>query len=181
MSGDYGTPDAEALVISNLRLAYSMAKKRCPLYLRDDAAQEASIRLWRVAHKHNPEKASFSTYACTVINNKVMDVAKFERRRAKHFVPFDLFQHEKEYAYKRTPLDDIINKEEQTLHEQLYQAVQSLPLRERYVITVRYGLFEEKPHQLNEIGRILHTSVSEVRKIERHACKKLKELLKQAG
>ncbi len=181
MSVDYGPVDAEALVISNLGLASSMARRRCPQYLRDDAAQEGIIKMWQVAKYYNSDKGSFSTYACTVINNKVMDVAKFEKRRAQHFISFNPFQHEQEYAYEVTPLDDIINKEEHALYEQLHRAVESLPLRERYVITVRYGLFEEKPHQLNQIGKILHVSVSEVRRIERHACKKLKELMKQAG
>ena len=162
--------DSEALVNSNLRLAYSMAKKRSPLYLRDDAAQEAAIKLWQVAQNYAPEKGSFSTYACTCMSRRIMDFTKVEKRRGAHFEPFSV--------HERT-LNKIVSGEDQPVIDQLRKAVQSLPLYERHVITFHYGLYEEEPHTLTEIGRMLKMSKGKVRTIQSRALKNLKEILAQ--
>ena len=181
MSGDYqgrNKPvDSEALVVSNLRLAYAMAKKRCPLYLRDDAAQEAAMKLWQVAKKYAPERGSFSTYACTCMGRKIMDITKTEKRRGAHFETIDDF--ELFLGHVRTPLDEIINNENQSVNGQLRKAVKSLPLYERHVITFHYGLYNQKPYTLVEIGAMLKMPKEKVRSIQRRALKNLKEILAQ--
>jgi|SRR3990172_13269067 len=181
MSGDYqgrNKPvDSEALAVSNLRLAYAMAKKRCPLYLRDDAAQEAAIKLWQIAQSYSPEKGSFSTYACVCMGRRILDFAKVEKRRGAHFEPIDNF--ELFSGNERTPLDEIINNENQSVNGQLRKAVKSLPLYERHVITFHYGLYNQKPYTLVEIGAMLKLPKEKVRSIQRRALKNLKEILSQ--
>ncbi len=190
MSGDAGKYDAaaqvkegneavyEELVLKNLNLTHAMAKKRCKPYLREDAAQEAAIKLWKVARRHDPEKASFSTYACTCISNKIMDIAKMERRRAQHFRPFD--PDSQDPAYNSTPLDEIVKKEERTFNTQLYKSVQVLPLHERFVITFHHGLYGKEPRTLRTIGKMLKLPEGTVKTIERRAYKKLREQLASA-
>lgn len=180
MSGDYqgrNKPvDSEALVNSNLRLAYAMAKKRSPLYLRDDAAQEAAIKLWQVAQNYTPARGSFSTYACTCMGRRIMDFTKVEKRRGAHFESIDNF--ELFWGSERTHLGKIIG-DDQPVIDQLRKAVQSLPLYERHVITFHYGLYDDGPHTLVDIGRMLKLPKEKVRSIQRRALKNLKEILSQ--
>ncbi len=175
MSEDTGKYDA--LVVSNLRLVTSMARKRCSPYIRDDAAQEAAIKLLKVAKYHDPKKASFSTYACSCINNKLIDVVKVERRRADHFRPFS--SDYPEPADATTPLDEIVKKEEQEFVEKLHKAVQLLPLYERYIITFHYGLHDEVPKSLRKVSEMIKLPYGTVKSIEQRAYKKLRAALKE--
>ena len=183
MSGDYQgrnnkrgkSFDPEALAVSNLRLAYAMAKKCSPLYLRDDAAQEAAIKLLQVSQYYSPEKGSFSTYACTCMGRRIMDFAKVEKRLAGHFESFDQFEDD----HQNSPLDERIESERLLFVEQLNKAVQSLPLYERHVITFRFGLYESEPHTLVEIGAMLKMPKNKVRGIQLRAFKKLKDILNE--
>ncbi len=176
MSGDYqgSNKPVDSLVASHMRLAYAMAKNRSPLYLRDDAAQEAAFRMWEVAQKYDPKKGSFSTYVCTCMGRKIMDITKTEKRRSRHFEPFDSLDHDA--AHGRTPLDDIINREDRSAINRLCREVKSLPLHERYVITSHYGLYDQKPHTFVEIGAMLKVPASKVRTFKARALKRLREL-----
>jgi RNA polymerase sigma factor (sigma-70 family) len=179
MSGDYQghNNQVDALVVSNLRLAYAMAKRRSPFYLREDAAQEGAIKLWQAAQNYAPERGSFSSYASTCIGRRIMDFTKIERRRGAHFEPFDSFEHDCKYG--PTSLDRVISSEDRSNISELCKAVQSLPLYERHVITFRFGLYEEEPRTLVEIGKMLKVPKEKVRSIQNRALKKLKEILAQ--
>ncbi len=174
MSGDSGKYDE--LVVSNLRLIYSMARKRCSPYIRDDAAQEAAIKLWKVARFHDPKKASFSTYAGTCINRKLIDVSKVESRRASHFCRLNL--DNEELTDSTTPLDVMVKKEEVEFFEKLHTAVRELPLYERFIITFHYGLHGESAHPVREIADNLKMPYGTVKTMEQRAYKKLRAALK---
>ena len=55
-------------------------------------------------------------------------------------------------------------------------ALQSLPDRERQVLVLRYGLIDEEPKTLEEIGRRLGLTRERVRQIETEALKRLARL-----
>ncbi len=60
------------------------------------------------------------------------------------------------------------------VHDELEHALKSLAPRERAVIILRYGLFGEEPHTLEETGRRLHITRERSRQIESKAMEKLK-------
>lgn len=153
-----------------------MARKRCSPYIRDDAAQEAAIKLWKVAKFHDPKKASFSTYAGTCINRKLIDISKVESRRASHFCR--LRSDHDELADTLTPLDVMVKKEEAEFFKKLYKAVSELPLYERYIITFHYGLHGESARSVREIADILSMPYGTVKTMEQRAYDKLYAALK---
>jgi RNA polymerase nonessential primary-like sigma factor len=72
-----------------------------------------------------------------------------------------------------------VSPEEQLISESLYQDLQELmndlTLRERDVITMRYGLRDGHVYSLAEIGRALNLSRERVRQIETKAMQKLRQ------
>ena len=60
--------------------------------------------------------------------------------------------------------------------ENVYRALQALPLREREVIEMRYGLTGERPQTLEEVGRAFNVTRERIRQIENHTLKKLESL-----
>jgi RNA polymerase primary sigma factor len=60
--------------------------------------------------------------------------------------------------------------------EHVHRAVASLPLQERQVIEMRFGLCDQPPRTRAEVGRELDLTYERVRQIEIHTLKKLKEL-----
>lgn len=63
-------------------------------------------------------------------------------------------------------------------HEEVQELLGSLTEREQQVIRLRYGLGEEKPQTLEEIGSILGVTRERVRQIEARAMEKLRKQAK---
>ncbi|MDU5230189.1 MAG: sigma-70 family RNA polymerase sigma factor, partial [Anaerococcus sp.] len=72
-----------------------------------------------------------------------------------------------------TPVDMLIL--ERDMENFLMQALDQLTERERQIIIYRYGLDNEKPKTLEEIGSIYDLSRERIRQIENQALGKLKE------
>lgn len=62
--------------------------------------------------------------------------------------------------------------------EEVKELLETLGDRERQVIRLRYGLDDEKPHTLEEIGEILGVTRERVRQIETKALEKLRKNIK---
>lgn len=62
--------------------------------------------------------------------------------------------------------------------EEVKELLETLGDRERQVIRLRYGLYDEKPHTLEEIGEILGVTRERVRQIEAKALEKLRKNIK---
>ena len=62
--------------------------------------------------------------------------------------------------------------------EEVKELLETLSDRERQVIRLRYGLDDEKPHTLEEIGEILGVTRERVRQIEARALEKLRKSAK---
>lgn len=62
--------------------------------------------------------------------------------------------------------------------EEVKELLETLNDRERQVIRLRYGLDEEKPHTLEEIGEILGVTRERVRQLEARALEKLRKSAK---
>lgn len=165
----------EELVVSNLPLVSYIVNRTCRQGIREDAAQEAAIRLWLSAPRHNPRKTKFSTYAFTCIKNKVLDVAKGDARYSAKIHPiFDGFDR----IVEKTPLDDLVHSEEKKFIEKLHEAVQELPLYERFVVTFHYGLYGENPRPISEISKMLKVTNTRAKSLEKRAYRILRKALK---
>lgn len=83
-----------------------------------------------------------------------------------------------------TTLDQIhcerASPEEETFRakerERLKQALEQLPLRERRILSLRYGIEDCHPRTLSEIGKILDLSRERVRQLESLALSKLRKI-----
>ena len=78
-----------------------------------------------------------------------------------------------------TPVDMLIL--ERDMENFLMQALDQLTERERQIIIYRYGLDNEKPKTLEEIGSIYDLSRERIRQIENQALGKLKEFSDSEG
>ena len=58
-------------------------------------------------------------------------------------------------------------------HEQVQKLLGMLTDRERQVITLRFGLEDDQPRTLEEVGQILHVTREHIRQIESKALRKL--------
>ena len=70
-----------------------------------------------------------------------------------------------------TPADSAISKD---LREQLYKSMSSLEEREKNVLIARFGLEDNNPKTLDEIGVEMHLSRERIRQIEEKALRKLR-------
>lgn len=76
-----------------------------------------------------------------------------------------------------TPVDDQILEKDMEMF--LLKALDQLTDREKQIIIYRYGLDNEKPKTLEEIGKIYNLSRERIRQIENQALGKLKEFSDQ--
>jgi RNA polymerase primary sigma factor len=61
-------------------------------------------------------------------------------------------------------------------NEALHETLANLSFRERRVIELRYGLGEQHPHTLDEIGQTFNVTRERIRQVEHQALKKLQNL-----
>ncbi len=60
--------------------------------------------------------------------------------------------------------------------ENVHRALAALPVREREVIEMRFGLTGDRPRTLEEVGRAFNVTRERIRQIENHTLKKLEAL-----
>ena len=65
---------------------------------------------------------------------------------------------------------------EETIHKELENMINVLDDREKEIIKMRYGLDDQEPKTLEEVGEILGISRERVRQLEQRALKKLKAI-----
>ena len=74
---------------------------------------------------------------------------------------------------QRNPLDSIALQE---LHNHLLEGLKHLTEREREVIYLRYGLNDDEPHSLADVGRMLSISRQRARELEQNGLRRLRHL-----
>jgi len=82
---------ADPFGVELIRFAKSFQKKQVrdaagetsvsALYSTDDAIGEAICHIWRMLPNYKPDLGTFSTWACTVIKNKLVDYFRRNKRR----------------------------------------------------------------------------------------------------
>lgn len=183
----YTEGDLEAkhiLIERNLRLVAHIVKKyQPPPEEMEDLLSIGTIGLMKAVVTFNPQKSTrLGTYAARCIENEVLmhlrgkkksskEVSLYEPigtdREGNEIQLFDVIEMNEEDVYRRLERkEDIIR---------LYQKVESeLSSRERMVLKLRYGLYNEEEYTQREIAKMLGISRSYVSRIEKSAIEKLR-------
>ena len=183
----YTDGDLEAkhvLIERNLRLVAHIVKKYQTLEEdNEDLLSVGTIGLIKAVVTFNPDKSvRLGTYAARCIENEILmhfrarkkssrEISLYEPigtdREGNEIQLFDIIETDEDDAHRKAELKDDIRM--------LYQKVESeLSARERLVLKMRYGLYNEEEYTQREIAEQLGISRSYVSRIEKSAIEKLR-------
>lgn len=183
----YTEGDLEAkhiLIERNLRLVAHVVKKYQHLNEDpEDLLSIGTIGLIKAVVTFNPQKGNrLATYAARCIENEILMMLRGKKKTSKEvslYEPigtdregneiqlFDIIETDEDDAQTKVALKDDIRI--------LYEKVASeLSLRERLVLKMRYGLYNEEEYTQREIAEQLGISRSYVSRIEKSAIEKLR-------
>lgn len=184
----YTEGDLEAkhiLIERNLRLVAHIVKKYQTLEEdNEDLLSIGTIGLIKAVVTFNPDKSvRLGTYAARCIENEILMYLRAKKKSSKEvslYEPigtdregneiqlFDIIETDADDAHRKTELKEDIKT--------LYRKVESeLSPRERLVLKMRYGLYDEEEYTQREIAKQLGISRSYVSRIEKSAIEKLRE------
>ena len=173
------------LIERNLRLVAHIVKKYQTLEEdNEDLLSVGTIGLIKAVVTFNPDKSvRLGTYAARCIENEILmhfrakkktsrEISLYEPigtdREGNEIQLFDIIETDEDDAHRKAELKDDI--------KMLYQKVESeLSSRERLVLKMRYGLYNEEEYTQREIAKQLGISRSYVSRIEKSAIEKLRE------
>lgn len=184
----YTEGDLEAkhiLIERNLRLVAHIVKKYQTYEEEtEDLLSIGTIGLIKAVVTFNPDKCvRLGTYAARCIENEVLMYLRSKRKSSRDISLYEPIGTDREG--NEIQLFDIIETEEEDAHHKvelgedirrLYQKVESeLSPRERTVLKLRYGLYNEEEYTQREIAGQLGISRSYVSRIEKSAIEKLRK------
>ncbi len=184
----YTEGDLEAkhiLIERNLRLVAHIVKKyQTSPDDTEDLLSIGSIGLIKAVVTFDPDKSvRLGTYAARCIENELLMHLRAKKKTSREVSLYDPIGTDREG--NEIQLFDIIETEEDDAHRKielkddiqtLYQRVEAaLSPRERLVLKMRYGLYNEEEYTQREIADFLGISRSYVSRIEKSAIEKLRE------
>ena len=142
-----------------------------------------TIGLMKAVVTFDPEKsARLATYAARCIENELLMHFRGKKKSSKEVSLYEPIGTDREG--NEIQLFDVIEMGEEDVHHRLekkedvirlYQKVESeLSVRERIVLKLRYGLYNEEEYTQREIAKMLGISRSYVSRIEKSAIEKLR-------
>lgn len=183
----YTEGDLEAkhiLIERNLRLVAHIVKKyQPPPEEMEDLLSIGSIGLMKAVVTFDPDKsARLASYAARCIENEVLMYLRGKKKSSKEVSLYEPIGTDREG--NEIQLFDVIEMNEEDVYRRLerkedvirlYQQVESvLSQRERMVLKLRYGLYNEEEYTQREIAAMLGISRSYVSRIEKSAIEKLR-------
>jgi RNA polymerase sporulation-specific sigma factor len=183
----YTEGDLEAkhiLIERNLRLVAHIVKK---YQSSDDDVEDllsiGTVGLIKAVVTFNPEKCvRLGTYAARCIENEILmylrtkkkisrEISLYEPigtdREGNEIQLFDVIEAEEKDVFRKTEMREDI--------QMLYRKMETeLSARERMVLKMRYGLYNEEEYTQQEIAECLGISRSYVSRIEKSAIEKLR-------
>ena len=183
----YTEGDLEAkhiLIERNLRLVAHIVKKyQSSPEDTEDLLSIGTIGLIKAVVTFNPDKCvRLGTYAARCIENEILMYMRAKKKSSKEISLYEPIGTDREG--NEIQLFDIIETEEDDAHRKvelsddirlLYHKVESeLSPRERLVLKMRYGLYNEEEYTQREFGKQLGISRSYVSRIEKSAIEKLR-------
>ena len=173
------------LIERNLRLVAHVLKKYQSLDEdMEDLISIGTIGLIKAIVTFNPQKNNrLGTYAARCIENEILMMLRAKKKTSKEVSLYEPIGTDREG--NEIQLYDIIEAEEEEAHTRialkddirtLYDKVESiLSPREKLVLKMRYGLYNEEEYTQREIAEQLGISRSYVSRIEKSAIEKLRE------
>lgn len=183
----YTEGDLEAkhiLIERNLRLVAHIVKKyQPPPEEMEDLLSIGTIGLMKAVVTFDPDKsARLASYAARCIENEVLMYLRGKKKSSKEVSLYEPIGTDREG--NEIQLFDVIEMNEEDVYRRLerkedvirlYQQVESvLSQRERIVLKLRYGLYNEEEYTQREIAAMLGISRSYVSRIEKSAIEKLR-------
>ena len=183
----YTEGDLEAkhiLIERNLRLVAHIVKKyQPPPEEMEDLLSSGTIGLMKAVVTFDPDKsARLASYAARCIENEVLMYLRGKKKSSKEVSLYEPIGTDREG--NEIQLFDVIEMNEEDVYRRLerkedvirlYQQVESvLSQRERMVLKLRYGLYNEEEYTQREIAAMLGISRSYVSRIEKSAIEKLR-------
>ena len=173
------------LIERNLRLVAHVLKKYQHLEEEsEDLLSVGTIGLIKAILTFNPNKNNrLGTYAARCIENEILMTLRSKKKLSKEISLYEPIGTDHEG--NEIQLYDIIETDEADSHAKialkddirlLYQKVESvLSPRERLVLKLRYGLYQQDEYTQREIASLLGISRSYVSRIEKSAIEKLRD------
>ena len=183
----YTEGDIEAkhtLIERNLRLVAHIVKKyQSSPEDTEDLLSIGTIGLIKAVVTFNPDKCvRLGTYAARCIENEILMYMRAKKKSSKEISLYEPIGTDREG--NEIQLFDIIESKEDDAHRKveigddirmLYHNVEAeLSPRERLVLKMRYGLYNEEEYTQREIAKQLGISRSYVSRIEKSAIEKLR-------
>lgn len=184
----YTEGDLEAkhiLIERNLRLVAHIVKKyQSQEEEMEDLLSIGTIGLIKAVMTYDPDKCvRLGTYAARCIENEILMYYRAKKKISKDLSIYEPIGTDRDG--NEIKLYDIMEVNDENVLEQLelkenikelYQQIESvLSKRERWVIKMRYGLYDEQEHTQREIAHQLGISRSYVSRIEKSAIQKLRK------
>ena len=177
----------EKLIEHNLRLVVYLAKKYENTKVDlEDLVSIGSIGLIKGVNTYKLDKnIKLATYASRCIDNEILMYLRKNKRRKMEISLEDSLSYDQDGNELR--LEDIIGTdsdivtkgiEEESNKIMLKCEIEKLPLREKKVMTLRYGLNNTKEYTQKEVADYLGISQSYISRIEKKVIKRLKNLIK---
>ena len=183
----YTEGDLEAkhiLIERNLRLVAHIVKKyQPPPEEMEDLLSIGTIGLMKAVVTFDSDKsARLASYAARCIENEVLMYLRGKKKSSKEVSLYEPIGTDREG--NEIQLFDVIEMNEEDVYRRLerkedvirlYQQVESvLSQRERMVLKLRYGLYNEEEYTQREIAAMLGISRSYVSRIEKSAIEQLR-------
>ncbi len=172
----------DILIERNLRLVVHIMKK----YYSTAVEQEDLISIGTIglikgvnSYKEN-KKTRLSTYCAKCIENEVLMYFRSQKKLSGEVFLNDPLETDKDgnsltFEDIMSDNDDLLDKIElKNKTRKIYKYLEVLEPREKMIISLRYGLFDTKPHTQNEVAKRLSISRSYVSRIEKKALLKLR-------
>ncbi len=180
----YQKGDAKArdiLIERNLRLVVHIVKK----YYASGEEQEdlisiGTIGLIKGINSFNAaHKTRLSTYCARCIENEVLMHFRSQKKLANEVYLYDPLDTDKDG--NTITFQDIIFENDDMLEnitlknnqKKIYKYLEKLEPREKMIISLRYGLYDTRPHTQKQVAKKLSISRSYVSRIEKKALEKL--------
>lgn len=187
-----GDDEARNILIErNLRLVAHIAKKYAsPAMDNEDLISIGTIGLIKAVSTFNSKKSTqLATYASKCIENEILMTIRSGKKLKSEVSLSDPIGIDREgnaislMDILGTPVDSIADEVELSMQiRKLYSLIgKVLQKRERLVIEMRYGLFDNKGKTQREIAALLGISRSYVSRIEKKAIEKLYAALKKSS
>ena len=185
LATEYNEKAKKVLIEHNLRLVVYIAKKFDNTGIGvEDLISIGTIGLIKAVATFNPSKNNrLGTYAARCIENEILMMLRSKKKVSKEISLYEPIGTDREG--NEIQLFDIIEADDDDAQtkvalkediKMLYTKVESeLSPRERLVLKMRYGLYDEEEYTQREIAAQLGISRSYVSRIEKSAIEKLRE------